>query len=67
MSVTACARVLRGPGVHDAGSGGAGAAAAVVMVHPEVVTELVSHDGGKRVHSVVDELREKQKKHIFYF
>ena len=52
-------RVSRGAGVHDAGGDGAAAGAPVVVVHPEVVTEFVSHDGGKRVDFVVDELRKK--------
>lgn len=52
--------VLRGSGVHDAGAGGARALSAVVMVHAEVVAELVSHDGGERDHEVVVELKDTE-------
>lgn len=46
----------RGSRVHDAGVHGAAAGAAVVVVHAEVVTQLVSHDGGEGGNSVVGEL-----------
>ena len=59
--------VLRGSGVHDAGGGGACARAPIVVVHPEVVPELMSHDGGERWDVVVGELREEEWSSFFFF
>lgn len=52
--------ILRGSRVHDAGAGGTRALSAVVVVHAEVVAELVSHDGGERDHEVVVELKDTE-------
>lgn len=56
MCVHACVCVIRGSRVHDAGGGGADAGAAVVVVHPEVVTQLMSNDGRECREVVVGEL-----------
>lgn len=55
---------LRSPRVHDAGRRGTGALSAVVMVHAEVVTELMSNDGGERRDVVVGELTRKQREKL---
>jgi len=59
--VCVCVCVLRGSRVHDAGGDGAAAGAPVVVVHPQVVTELMSHDGGERGKVVVGELRRRER------
>ena len=61
VSVSVCVCVLRGPRVHDAGVNWAAAGAPVVVVHPEVVTELMSNDGGERGKVVIGELSERER------
>lgn len=48
--------VLRGHSVHDAVVVRAAAGAPVVVVHPQVVSELVSHYAGEQWNVVVGEL-----------
>ena len=47
---------IRSSRVHDAGRHVAHTLAPVVMVHPQVVTQLMSNDGGKGRQVVVSEL-----------
>lgn len=55
--MSCCVCVSRGFGAHDAGGGGAGADAPIVVVHAEVVAELMCHDAGEGRNVVVGELK----------